>query len=273
MSKKPLLPDLIHNFLYKVFKIPNSMNVEISTPPKYKATLVFIHGIGVSKEFWNNITEPLAQDCQIIKVDLLGFGQSTRQKYLKYSIDDQVKSLFLTLVKHNKILTSKPTIFVGHSMGALIATEFAQRFKLFVNQLVLVSPPIYLNKNNLQEQFLNSTYQTMLDDKRVLALTLKLGQKFFGYTSNMSEKSRQAFSKSLSTAIMKQDTFTKLSVIKVKTYVIYGKFDPLIIVDNLEILPKINENISIESTFAAHDVKNLLARKVIKRLKKIIDVI
>jgi hydrolase len=261
---------MLSKLLYKVFKLPNLMNMEISTPKNYKATLIFIHGIGVSRLMWSRVEREFKKDCQIIKVDLLGFGDSKASEWLKYSLEDQARSLFLTLFKNNKLINFKPVIIIGHSMGTLVATEFASRYKPLVSELVLISPPIYLRRSNLKEKFLRSSYQTMLNNDQLLATAFKIGKIFYGYTSNMKPHSRQAFAKSLRTAIIKQDTFAKLATLKIPAHIIYGVLDPLIVADNFLPLRDINDKITIESTLAMHQVRYFLAKKAIKRLKTIL---
>lgn len=261
---------MLAKLLYKTLHIPNLMNIDIHTPKKYRATIIFLHGIGVSKRMWRRIERDFRDDCQIIKVDLLGFGDSAAQEWLNYSLEDQAKSLFLTLFKNNKFISLKPVIVVGHSLGSLIATEFVARYGMFVNKLVLVSPPIYLRHKNLQEQILTKSYTSVLNNDQLLAVALKIGQTFFGYTSNMSEKSRLAFSKSLRTAIIKQNTFTKLTKIKIDTYIIYGIFDPFLVPDTLKILPAINPRISLETSIAMHSLRRNLTNKIINRLNSLL---
>ena len=155
-------------------------------------------------------------------------------------------------------------------MGTLVATEFASRYKLLVSELVLISPPIYLRRSNLKEKFLRSSYQTMLNNDQLLATAFKIGKIFYGYTSNMKPHSRQAFAKSLRTAIIKQDTFAKLATLKIPAHIIYGVLDPLIVADNFLPLRDINDKSTIESTLAMHQVRYFLAKKAIKRLKTIL---
>lgn len=265
-----IISAVISKFLYKAFNLPGLMNMDISTPDNYKATIIFIHGIGVSKRMWRRVEREFKADCQIIKVDLLGFGDSKANEWLKYSLADQAKSLFLTLFKNNKLINFKPVIIVGHSMGTLVATEFASRYKLLVSELILISPPIYLRRSNLKEKLLRTSYKTVLNNDQLLAASLKLGQLFYGFSSNNKRKSRQAFAKSLRIAIIKQDTFSKLAKIKLPTHIIYGIFDPLIVADNFLPLRDINDKITIESTIAMHQVRHFLAKKAINRLKTIL---
>ena len=261
---------MLSKILYKAFKIPNLMNMEVSTPKKYQATLIFIHGIGVSKSMWDQVEQHFKDDCQIIKVDLLGFGESKARDWLKYSLEDQAKSLFWTLSKEHKLINFKPVIIIGHSMGTLVATEFASRYKKLVSELILISPPIYLRRSNLKEKFLCNSYQTVLNNDQLLATILKIGQKFYGYTSSMEPSSRQAFAKSLRTAIIKQDTFSKLATLNIPTYITYGIFDPLIVADNFLPLRDLNNRITIEPTIATHQIRHFLAKKTINQLRKIL---
>lgn len=257
--------------LYKTLKIPKLMNISIHTPKKFQATIIFLHGLGMSQRMWRRIEQGFKNDCQIIKVDLLGFGDSAAADWMNYSLEDQANSLFLTLFKNNKFISLKPIILVGHSLGSLVAIEFTARYGMFVNHLILASPPIYLHNKNLQEKFLTKSYSAILNNDQLLSIVLKIGQTFFGYNSSSSKESRLAFSKSLSSAIINQDVFTKISKLKTDIYIIYGIFDPLIIPDTLKILPKINPKISLRSAWAFHNLKTSLTRKIIKRLKQLLS--
>lgn len=261
---------MLSKLIYKTLKIPKSMDIEIYTPKKYRATLIFIHGIGVSKRMWRRVEKNFRDDCRIIKVDLLGFGESDPKEWLKYSLQDQARSLFLTLFSKNKLISLKPVIIVGHSMGSLVAAEFVSRYRLLVSQLVMVSPPIYLNKSNLKEKLLTTSYKTMLNNDQILAMVFKIGQTFFGYTSNMKPRRKQAFARSLRTAILKQNIFSKLATTKTPTHIIYGLFDPLIVADNFKFLPDINSNVKIEATTAMHEVRYFLSKKIIARIQNIL---
>ena len=86
----------------------------------------------------------------------------------------------------------------------------------------------------------------------------------------MEPSSRQAFAKSLRTAIIKQDTFSKLATLNIPTYITYGIFDPLIVADNFLPLRDINNKITIEPTIATHQVRHFLAKKTINQLRKIL---
>lgn len=258
---------MLSKIIYKTLRIPGFMDIEVSTPKDYQATLIFIHGIGMSKQMWRQIERHFKADCQIIKVDLLGFGKSNNPKWLKYSLKDQATSLFLTLFKKNKLLSLKPTILIGHSLGSLVAAEFAHRYSFAVNNLVLLSPPIYLRHSSLKEKLLRKYYQSVLDSDQLLAASVKIGQKFFNYSTTSDPQSKQAFAKTLRTAIMRQNVFAKLAATKTPTNIIYGIFDPVIVADNFKPLADINPNVTIDAVWGTHDLKHFLSSKAIYQLK------
>lgn len=85
--------------------------------------LIFIHGVGMGKEVWAPQIAAFSSQYQVIVYDMLGHGDSklppegvTLQMYAQQLVD---------LLDHLKI---KAANIVGHSMGALIALEFAIRY-------------------------------------------------------------------------------------------------------------------------------------------------
>lgn len=85
--------------------------------------LVFIHGVGMGKLVWAPQIAAFAGQYQVIVYDMLGHGDSklppegvTLQMYAQQLAD---------LLDH---LTVEAATVVGHSMGALIALEFALRY-------------------------------------------------------------------------------------------------------------------------------------------------
>jgi cis-3-alkyl-4-acyloxetan-2-one decarboxylase len=76
----------------------------------------------------------------VIVVDLLGFGDSPKPDWATYDARTQAQSLAKTLLGLG--LTQR-VVLVGHSMGSLVAVEFAKRYPALVKALVLCSPPLY----------------------------------------------------------------------------------------------------------------------------------
>lgn len=86
--------------------------------------LVLIHGIGHQRSAWGETFELLAQDFDVVAIDLPGFGRSPRpqppQDYRVSSYLEQVEQLFADLD------LGRPHV-AGNSLGGLLALELAAR--------------------------------------------------------------------------------------------------------------------------------------------------
>lgn len=77
---------------------------------------------------------PLALECRLVLVDLLGFGKSPKP-WIRYSVDRHVAEL-------RRVLGGQGTFtLVGHSFGAIAAIAYAARFPEQVQGLVLIGLP------------------------------------------------------------------------------------------------------------------------------------
>ena len=98
-----------------------------------KNPIVFIHGVGLTKEIW----EPqinFFKDYNILTYDLLGHG-NTPLKKSKVSIEDFSKQL----VKLINELNFNKIHLVGFSLGALIARHFASEHNDKLSSLIMLS--------------------------------------------------------------------------------------------------------------------------------------
>jgi len=97
-----------------------------------KNPIVFIHGVGLSKEIW----EPqinFFKDYNTLTYDLLGHGRTPLKKS-KISLGDFSKQL-LKLINE---LNFKKIHLIGFSLGALIARHFAYEHNDKISSLVLL---------------------------------------------------------------------------------------------------------------------------------------
>jgi pimeloyl-ACP methyl ester carboxylesterase len=116
---------------------PNALHY-IETGNPRGPVLLFLHGITGSRRYWQKKVRPLGRDHRLIIPDLLGFGLSPKP-YLEYTIDvfrDSVRN-FVEEID----LASRPLFIVGHSLGGLIALEYAARYRSHVRRMILLSLP------------------------------------------------------------------------------------------------------------------------------------
>jgi len=93
-------------------------------------TLVLLHGWGLHSGVWKELTNSLAGEFTLTMIDLPGHGRS------------HVAPMSTQLTEVSEMLVeqiSGPAIWLGWSLGGLIALETARRFPERVSGLVLVS--------------------------------------------------------------------------------------------------------------------------------------
>lgn len=101
--------------------------------------VIMLHGLAGTSQYFDRITKFLPNN-KVISIDLLGFGDSPKPKYIKYTIRDHISAIENTIESLN---IEKPFSILGVSMGAILALEYAKKHPNDIKSLVLVSPAIY----------------------------------------------------------------------------------------------------------------------------------
>ena len=96
-----------------------------------KNTIVFIHGVGLSKEIWDPQIN-FFKDYNTLTYDLLGHGKTPLKKS-KVNIENFSQQLFKLI---NELKLNK-THLIGFSLGALIARHFASEYNDKLSSLIL----------------------------------------------------------------------------------------------------------------------------------------
>lgn len=96
--------------------------------------LVLIHGVGASLASWDGVVEELAEDFDILRLDLRGHGQSAHIDG-DYSIDAFAEDVLRTM-DEARIARAH---LAGFSLGGLIAQRLAQRWPERFNRVVILS--------------------------------------------------------------------------------------------------------------------------------------
>jgi pimeloyl-[acyl-carrier protein] methyl ester esterase len=104
-------------------------------------TLVFIHGWGVNSAVWQPSVEILKKNFEVITVDLPGFGMNVELSLSPYTLAQAA-----TLIQQ---AVAKPAVYIGWSLGGLVASEIALSFPAKVKALVTVaSSPCFVEQEN-----------------------------------------------------------------------------------------------------------------------------
>lgn len=108
--------------------------------------LVLLHGSGGDSSIWSGQIEALSDTCRVIAVDLPGHGQS--QGNAAHEPEEYANWLKMLL----ESLNLPPFILAGHSLGGIIAQQFAHMFPDTLRGLILIGtgmhfeiPSVYLD--------------------------------------------------------------------------------------------------------------------------------
>lgn len=224
--------------------------------PKY--TVVLIHGIASDSSTFDHALKKLEgldslRGVRFVTFDLLGSGKSLKTDELNYDYHDQLEAL------HNSIeelkLGKTPLILVGHSLGTFIVTRYAATYKKEVDKLILVSPPVYTEKD-----FDNPAFEK--------------GIKLFKDTVSLKNRKileEKAFNNSMEKIVLDRKNYQVLAGLKLPTTIIYGNLDQLIASYNMPKLLKDNPNIVAFKTEGRHGVTRDKYDLLAKLLEETLD--
>lgn len=248
---------IVHKFL----NVPHTLHVGSDTGGK-GPTVVLIHGLARTHRVWNYARTTMPPHARVISVDLLGFGASPKPEWRKYNTAEQAYSLRMTLRRNG---VRGKVILVGHSLGALVAIEYAKRFPRAVETLVLCGTPLYKSEPQLLFRSLKLPYGEDFHKNTLKALreqtdfTKKLNYyarkaKFIQDDFIVDDSNLMSVTRSMEMAIENQSAFEWLMTTSHRTELIYGRFDPFVIKKYYKTLAKHNPRISIHPVLASHEI-------------------
>lgn len=242
---------------------------------KTKLTVIFLHGIAADSSTWNSTIKnfsknPDLNNVRLLTLDLLGFGKSLKADWLNYDYNNYNQALANT-VKHYRIKT--PIIVVGHSMGSLIAAEYSLKNPGKITELILVSPPVLMNKElaKLPDKFYLKSYGSIhkISKEPAIQALANFIQKVSSFRADYLHT--VAFSKSMDNIILNPKNFDFFTKIKTKTHIIHGRLDALVMRPNLVKATKENPNLKLTQVISHHDISVNKRDKILISIKKYLD--
>lgn len=98
--------------------------------------LVLVHGFGANKDNWTRVAKYLTPHFRVVALDLAGYGESSRNFKLNYTISAQADRLYGFV----KALGLTSFHLGGSSMGGAISGTYASKHSDMVKSLWLVAP-------------------------------------------------------------------------------------------------------------------------------------
>ena len=259
-----MLDTIIHRWL----RVPYTLHVRYhKKAKKSRASVLFVHGIGNTGEGWQEVIDQLPRDISIMTIDLLGFGDSPRPEWAKYSVKTQARSIIATLIK---LRLTKKIIIVGHSLGSLVAIEVAKSYPLLVESLVLCSPPLYdsqNDKNYLLRRLFRVASNRPDDFVRLSGVAAKYN--LINPTFNVTHDNFHSYMATLRASILTQTSLQDVKKINLPIYIIAGKADPWIKKRNLNQVIDENSHASLTMIMARHEIRKRYAKTISQIIEQI----
>lgn len=273
---------MVDKLLHKWLRVPYRLHVGHDSGAKNtEVTIILIHGLGSSNKMWQQTikkTGPL--HARVLAIDLLGFGGSPKPIWQTYSAVTHAKSL-RTILKRRRV--RGPVIIVGHSLGSLVAVQYAARYP-GVHSLILCSPPLYRSPKQPED---GKIVMPQLDDlyrrfykyarsrqelARKIALIVKQA-RLVDPNFTITDETLPAIASSLEMSIENQTTLHDVKSINIPIDIVYGRLDPFVIARNLKSLEKNHPNITVSSVVAGHDIigSKAFTARVATLIKKHLD--
>jgi len=109
--------------------------------PRYVA--IIAHGYGEHARRYDHVAEHLVRHgAAVYAPDHQGHGRSEGERALVASIEEVVTDVRTVASRAVEAHRERPLVLIGHSMGGIIATRYAQRYGSDLSALVLSGPAI-----------------------------------------------------------------------------------------------------------------------------------
>ncbi|MDW5441706.1 alpha/beta fold hydrolase [Polaromonas sp. SM01] len=195
-------------------------------------TAIFLlHGVGGGKEAWAHNQAALAdQGFKTIAWDMPGYGASPAVQPCSNAM---LAGALKTLIEH---IGAQRNVLLGHSMGGMIAQEFAALYRTLVHGLVLhsTSPAFGKPGGDWQQQFLQSRFAPLDQGLGMAGLAETLVPGMFAPEADparmsearslMAQVPAEAYRAALS-AIVSFNRLSELGQIAVPTLCLAGELD------------------------------------------------
>lgn len=113
--------------------------VRPAADPKSREIVVFLHGLGSSKEAWVRVASGLARNFHVVIPDLPGHGRTTPlDEHMNFAADRQARRLHEFF--ESELYPNNKVHLVGTCMGATIAGVYAAMHPTRVKSLTLLCP-------------------------------------------------------------------------------------------------------------------------------------
>lgn len=261
---------IIDTIVHKWLRIPYSLYVrEVRHTNKTSPTVLLIHGLGATGEMWQPVISGIPRNINVIAIDLLGFGNSPRPEWERYDVKLQARTLQATLTR---LGIKGPLMIVGHSLGSLIAIEVAKSYPGLVGSLVLCSPPLYRNEDEVPsvspDRLLRRVYRRLLRSPKTIIKIYNLGRATrIDPSLQVNDNNIGVFASTAEASIINQTAIDDIAQLTLPIDILHGILDPVVIPSILTKLAKTMPNVTFGTVRASHALNGPYIAKIVDTIK------
>jgi pimeloyl-ACP methyl ester carboxylesterase len=196
--------------------------------PRDAPALLLIHGTAASLRSWDPMVPLLTGAHRVIRIDLLGCGQSARPDGASYAVPDQARRTGAALDR----LGVSRAVVIGHSSGGAVATALAEQRPGLVTALVLINTGPRMAAYIANETAIGSARLSAVTDEQLRQLMsqafspgYKIPQAFVDEARDMSLRVYAATSQAVRAYLEEQALPQRLAVRGKPLLVIFGQND------------------------------------------------
>lgn len=133
---------------------------------------LLLHGIGMGRCYFEDLSEALATAGSVIALDLPGFNDSPEpDRPLSFPEQADLVAKFL------RERVGRPVVAVGHSMGTQVVAELAVRHPQLVEHVVLIAPTVNAKERSAAKQVWRMLQDLAGEHPKVFVTGLRLYAK------------------------------------------------------------------------------------------------
>lgn len=233
--------------------------------------VILLHGLASSSANWDPLIPLLKQKYRCITIDLVGFGDSPKPQWYRYTMEEHIRDIRRTI---QSLHLDEPFTLVGHSLGSLIATRYAKLLPTHVRRLVLLSPPVYAPLDSIKDRgarqrttmYLRAykylrTHRYVTADNIIRLSRIIPPMKFLVLDS----ATWVPFIRSLEQCIENQTIIKDIVEVKAPIEIFYGIFDEVVVPYNIKHLATLQD-----VTLYPIKVNHLIGRRYAEAVAKVL---
>lgn len=238
--------------------------------------VVLVHGIATQLTVWQKLIDELKLDYHVVALDLLGHGKSPKPTDVTYTAQTQAQAIYHSLKEYHYL---RPSIFIGFSIGALVATQFCLQHPKLAQALVLVAPPVYMPQAANSHHLLDRSYQTLyqalerLPKQPTLRLITSLQRRapWLMGENRLCEKTWYPVLSSLIHTVQNQSFASDIRQLDhcIKLHILYGALDHLVINRRIQEVVSIRQQTHLQRVLAPHAITNQYVQAISRNIEEI----